>query len=101
MMPFAPEFDSVIAAIRAACTGVSLECMRVDDLGEDSTIIQDIFCKSFGRELNCVRLTPESGPNLSTKSSGKIGSRGETGSESVLGFRPDGAAVRNMISCRS
>ena len=59
MTPFAPEFDPGIAAIRAACTGASLECMRVDDMGEDSTTIQDIFWLIFRGRVDFRPLYPQ------------------------------------------
>jgi len=43
MMPFSKEFDSVSKAIKTAAETLSLNCKRVDDIWEDSTIIQDIF----------------------------------------------------------
>lgn len=43
MMPFAAEFNDVILAIRRACEAVHGRCLRVDDIWEDSAIIQDIF----------------------------------------------------------
>ncbi|MBT4425884.1 MAG: hypothetical protein HOC88_03260 [Rhodospirillaceae bacterium] len=57
MMPFAPEFDPVIEAIRTACCEASLECMRVDDMWEDSTIIQDIFSLICRSRIVVVDLT--------------------------------------------
>lgn len=41
MMPFA-GFDSVYAAIRGACADASLDCLRADDIWDESTFIQDI-----------------------------------------------------------
>lgn len=43
MMPFDSSFDSVNTAIKEACKDANLKCQRVDDIWEDSTIIQDIF----------------------------------------------------------
>jgi hypothetical protein len=43
MMSFNPEFDSVHDGIKRACTEARYRCLRVDDIWEDSTIIQDIF----------------------------------------------------------
>ena len=57
MMPFALEFDPVIAAIRAACAEASLECMRVDDMWEDLTIIQDVFSLIYRSRIVVVDLT--------------------------------------------
>ena len=43
MMPFAMEFDNVLETIKVACSNVGMFCYRVDDLWNNSTIIQDIF----------------------------------------------------------
>jgi hypothetical protein len=43
MMPFGAGFRSAHDAIKAACDGAGLRCLRVDDIWEHSTIIQDIF----------------------------------------------------------
>lgn len=47
MMPFGPAFAGVHGAIKAACTGAGLQCQRVDDIWEHSTIIQDVFSLIF------------------------------------------------------
>lgn len=41
MMPFA-GFDAVYAAIKGACTDTHLDCLRADDIWDESTFIQDI-----------------------------------------------------------
>lgn len=41
MMPFG-GFDSVYSAIRSACSDAGLECLRADDIWDESTFIQDI-----------------------------------------------------------
>jgi hypothetical protein len=43
MMPFAMEFDNVLDTIKAACSNTGMSCHRVDDLWNNSTIVQDIF----------------------------------------------------------
>lgn len=43
MMPFSKEFENVRDAIKATASSLSLDCKRVDDIWDDSTIIQDIF----------------------------------------------------------
>lgn len=43
MMPFDARFDAVCIAIKEAASGVGLHCKRVDDIWNDSTIIQDVF----------------------------------------------------------
>ncbi len=49
MMPFAMEFDKVLETVKAACFNVGMICHRVDDIWNNSIIIQDIFeliCRS-------------------------------------------------------
>lgn len=43
MMPFRLEFDDVLKAIREACSDAGMSCYRVDDIWNNSAIIQDIF----------------------------------------------------------
>jgi len=43
MMPFNTKFDEVLKTIKEACSNVGLDCKRVDDIWNNSTIIQDIF----------------------------------------------------------
>ena len=43
MMPFSNEFDKVRDTIKSTAASLSLDCKRVDDIWDDSTIIQDIF----------------------------------------------------------
>ena len=43
MMPFTMEFDNVLDTIKAACSNTGMSCHRVDDLWNNSTIVQDIF----------------------------------------------------------
>ena len=43
MMPFDTEFDFVYQAIILAAKSAGMKCSRVDDIWDDSTIIQDIF----------------------------------------------------------
>ncbi len=43
MMPFKAEFDPVHEGIRRACQAAGFRCLRVDDIWEESTVIQDIF----------------------------------------------------------
>ena len=63
MMPFAREFDGVIAAIRAACKSSDLQCLRVDDMWEDSIIIQDVFNLVFRAQIVVVDFTGKN-PNV-------------------------------------
>ncbi len=41
MMPFA-GFDAVYAAIKEACSDAGFDCLRADDIWDESTFIQDI-----------------------------------------------------------
>lgn len=43
MMPFHPSFDRVLESIRSACSDSGLDCKRVDDIWNNSIVIQDIF----------------------------------------------------------
>lgn len=43
MMPFKSAFNSVHEGIRRACTAAGYRCLRVDDIWEEVTVIQDIF----------------------------------------------------------
>ena len=47
MMPFQMEFSAVYETIKEAASRVGLRCMRVDDLWDHSTIIQDVFSLIF------------------------------------------------------
>jgi hypothetical protein len=42
MMPFS-GYDKVYAAINNACKNAGFNCLRADDIWEDSTFVQDIF----------------------------------------------------------
>lgn len=43
MMPFDASFKGVYDAIKESCKMAGLECKRVDDVWEDSVIMQDVF----------------------------------------------------------
>lgn len=43
MMPFAPQFGPVYAAIKTACDDSGFSCRRADDIWEHSILIQDVF----------------------------------------------------------
>ena len=43
MMPFNPAFSGTYNAIKQVTDYMSLECLRADDIWDDSTFIQDIF----------------------------------------------------------
>lgn len=42
MMPFGAEFKSVHEAIKSACGDADLECLRADDIWQETTFLQDI-----------------------------------------------------------
>lgn len=54
MMPFAMEFNPAHQAIRRACDQLDLRCLRVDDIWEESAIIQDIFSLIFRAQVIVV-----------------------------------------------
>ncbi len=43
MMPFSAEFAPVYDAIKSAVRAAGLNCMRADDIWQDSVLVQDIF----------------------------------------------------------
>jgi hypothetical protein len=43
MMPFDAGFKPVYQSIYAAATAAGMECLRADDIWEDSVVVQDIF----------------------------------------------------------
>lgn len=43
MMPFNASFNEVHKGIKRACGNAGYRCLRVDDIWEESTVIQDIF----------------------------------------------------------
>lgn len=47
MMPFDASMNEVHAVVKAAARDARLECQRVDDIWEDSTVIQDVFSLIF------------------------------------------------------
>jgi len=63
MMPFNAEFSPVHAAIRNACETADLRCLRVDDIWEESIIIQDIFNLIFRAQIVVVDFTGKN-PNV-------------------------------------
>jgi len=63
MMPFGRDFDAVLIAIREACAQSGLRCMRVDDLWEESSIVQDIFNLVFRAQIVVVDFTGKN-PNV-------------------------------------
>ena len=63
MMPFAQEFDGVHKAIKAACNDLDLRCLRVDDIWEESVIVQDVFNLIFRAQAVVVDFTGRN-PNV-------------------------------------
>lgn len=63
MMLFSVEFGPTYNAIGKACKVASLRCLRVDDIWEDSTIIQDIFNLIFRSQVVIVDFTGKN-PNV-------------------------------------
>lgn len=57
MMPFSPSFDAVHRSVQGACDSVELRCLRVDDIWEDSVIVQDIFRLIFRARIVVVDFT--------------------------------------------
>ena len=43
MMPFSKEFQDVFNSIKLACDNSGFDCLRADDIWEESTFTQDIF----------------------------------------------------------
>jgi hypothetical protein len=63
MMPFDRSFDAVHEAIRAACRAARLEGRRVDNMWEDTTIIQDMFSLIYQSSIVVVDFTGRN-PNV-------------------------------------
>jgi len=63
MMPFNAAFNAVHEGIRRACVAASYRCLRVDDIWEESTVIQDIFNLIFRAHVVVVDFTGKN-PNV-------------------------------------
>ena len=63
MMPFNAAFNSVHEGIRSACSAAGYRCLRVDDIWEESTVIQDIFNLIFRAHVVVVDFTGKN-PNV-------------------------------------
>jgi len=63
MMPFSAKFAPVYKAIRRACKTAGLRCLRVDDIWEESIIIQDVFNLIFRSQVVIVDFTGKN-PNV-------------------------------------
>lgn len=63
MMPFGAEFEPVFGAIKGAATQAGLKCLRVKDIWQHSTIIQDVFSLIFRANVVVCDLTGKN-PNV-------------------------------------
>ncbi len=63
MMPFDMKFDKVLETIKVASSNVNMQCYRVDDLWNNSTIIQDIFELIYCSSIVIVDFTGKN-PNV-------------------------------------
>jgi AbiJ N-terminal domain 5 len=63
MMPFNASFASVHESIKRACASSGYRCLRVDDIWEESTVIQDIFNLIFRAHIVVVDFTGKN-PNV-------------------------------------
>lgn len=63
MMPFKAEFDPVHTGIRQACLQAGYRCLRVDDIWEESAVMQDIFNLIFRSHVVVVDFTSKN-PNV-------------------------------------
>ena len=63
MMPFNAGFNAVHEGIRRACKEAGFRCLRVDDVWEESTVIQDIFNLIFRAQVVVVDFTGKN-PNV-------------------------------------
>lgn len=57
MMPFRAEFNPIHDGIKRACSIAGYRCLRVDDIWEESTVIQDIFNLIFRAHVVVVDFT--------------------------------------------
>jgi hypothetical protein len=63
MMPIRAEFDPIHEGIKKACKLAGYRCLRVDDIWEESALIQDIFNLIFRAYVVVVDFT-EKNPNV-------------------------------------
>lgn len=63
MMPFNPAFRGTYEAIKRVTEHMSLECLRADDIWENSTFIQDIFELIYCARIIVVDFTDRN-PNV-------------------------------------
>jgi hypothetical protein len=46
MMLFSAEFNNIFHAVKRACAGLMLRCLRPDDIWKETAIIQDVLISS-------------------------------------------------------
>lgn len=63
MMPFSPAYRGTYEAIKRVADHMELECLRADDIWENSTFIQDIFDLIFCSRIVVVDFS-ERNPNV-------------------------------------
>lgn len=63
MMPFSPAYRGTYEAIKKVADHMELECLRADDIWENSTFIQDIFDLIFCSRIVIVDFS-ERNPNV-------------------------------------
>ncbi len=63
MMPFSPAYRGTYEAIKRVADHMELECLRADDIWENSTFIQDIFNLIFCSRIVVVDFS-ERNPNV-------------------------------------
>jgi hypothetical protein len=63
MMPFSPAYRGTYEAIKRVADHMGLECLRADDIWENSTFIQDIFDLIFCSRIVIVDFS-ERNPNV-------------------------------------
>ena len=63
MMPFSAQFNQVYDAIKESCRLARLRCQRVDDVWNESTIMQDIFNLIFMSKIVVVDFSGKN-PNV-------------------------------------
>ncbi len=63
MMPFRPELSDVYKTIKRAAATTGFGCKRVDDIWDDSTVIQDVFSLIFQSYIVVCDLTGKN-PNV-------------------------------------
>lgn len=63
MMPFKSELQNVYKTIREAADEAGFKCIRVDDIWENSTVIQDVFSLIFRSQIVVCDFTGKN-PNV-------------------------------------